>query len=134
MTYDASNNNAAQVASMKGGEMKIDFYTKAVLTVIAGCLVYFIMKDVSVVQEAAAQAQPVLNQVQKEVRAEEFVLVDTQCQSRARLGMLGTDGIPSLSLMDAQGKHRVMLLLSSDGYPALNLEDAQGRRKLVTPE
>ena len=35
--------------------MKMDLYTKVVLTVSAGCLVYLVMKDVSIVPGAQAQ-------------------------------------------------------------------------------
>jgi hypothetical protein len=35
--------------------MNIDAYTRLVLTVIAGCLVYFVAKDLTLVPEARAQ-------------------------------------------------------------------------------
>lgn len=35
--------------------MKIDAYTRIVLTVIAGCLVYLVAKDLTLVPEARAQ-------------------------------------------------------------------------------
>ena len=38
--------------------MRIDLYTKAVLTVIAGCLVYLCVGRPSVLPQAHAQAQP----------------------------------------------------------------------------
>lgn len=37
--------------------MNIDAYTRIVLTVIAGCLVYSVAKDVTLVPEARAQAE-----------------------------------------------------------------------------
>ncbi len=37
--------------------MKADLYTKSVLTVIACCLLYFVMRDISVVPEVRAQSQ-----------------------------------------------------------------------------
>jgi hypothetical protein len=37
------------------GVMKIDAYTRIVLTVIAGCLVYLVAKDLTLVPEARAQ-------------------------------------------------------------------------------
>ena len=36
--------------------MKPDFYTKAVLTVIASCLVYFVVQDITPIKEAHAQS------------------------------------------------------------------------------
>jgi hypothetical protein len=36
--------------------MKTDLFTKVVLTVIASCLVYFVAKDLSIVQVAHAQS------------------------------------------------------------------------------
>lgn len=35
--------------------MKIDAYTRIVLTVIAGCLVYFVARDLTLVPDARAQ-------------------------------------------------------------------------------
>jgi len=36
--------------------MKPDLYTKVVLTVIASCLVYFVVQDVAPIKEAHAQS------------------------------------------------------------------------------
>ncbi|NJD24846.1 MAG: hypothetical protein FIB06_05515 [Betaproteobacteria bacterium] len=41
--------------------MKPDLYTKAVLTVIASCLVYFVVKDVSPIKDAHAQSGGVVD-------------------------------------------------------------------------
>lgn len=41
--------------------MKPDFYTKAVLTVIASCLVYFVVQDVAPIKEAHAQPTGVVD-------------------------------------------------------------------------
>ena len=41
--------------------MKPDLYTKAVLTVIASCLVYFVAKDVVLIQDAHAQSGGVVD-------------------------------------------------------------------------
>ncbi len=41
--------------------MKVDLYTKAVLTAIAFCLVYVVVKDVSLVPHAQAQTSGPLN-------------------------------------------------------------------------
>lgn len=38
--------------------MNIDAYTHIVLTVIAGCLVYFVAKDLTLVPQARAQDAP----------------------------------------------------------------------------
>ena len=37
--------------------MKADFYTQTVLTVIACCLLYFVVRDISIVPEVRAQSQ-----------------------------------------------------------------------------
>lgn len=39
--------------------MNADLYTKAVLTVIAGCLLYVVAKDISVIPEASAGSGPI---------------------------------------------------------------------------
>ena len=41
--------------------MKPDLYTKAVLTVIAGCLVYFVVQDITPIKEAHAQSGGVVD-------------------------------------------------------------------------
>ena len=41
--------------------MKPDLYTKAVLTVIASCLVYFVVKDVVLIPDAHAQSGGVVD-------------------------------------------------------------------------
>ena len=41
--------------------MKPDLYTKAVLTVIASCLVYFVVQDVAPIKEAHAQTAGVVD-------------------------------------------------------------------------
>lgn len=43
--------------------MKLDLYTKAVLTVIALCLVWICLRDTAVVPPAQAAASPVFDQV-----------------------------------------------------------------------
>lgn len=39
--------------------MNIDLYTKTVLTVIAGCLLYLVAKDVSLIPAARAGSGPI---------------------------------------------------------------------------
>ena len=41
--------------------MEPDLYTKSVLTVIAGCLVYFVVQDVAPIKEAHAQSGGVID-------------------------------------------------------------------------
>ncbi len=41
--------------------MQVDFYTKAVLTVIACCLLYFVVRDLSVVPDAHAVSQDIVD-------------------------------------------------------------------------
>lgn len=41
--------------------MKPDLYTKAVLTVIASCLVYLVAKDIVLIQDAHAQSGSVVD-------------------------------------------------------------------------
>ncbi len=37
--------------------MKVDIYTKAVLTVIAGCLLYLVARDAVLIKDALAQSR-----------------------------------------------------------------------------
>lgn len=37
--------------------MKVDLYTKITLTVIAGCLLYLVARDISIVKDAYAQSR-----------------------------------------------------------------------------
>ena len=41
--------------------MKPDFYTKAVLTVIASCLVYFVVQDITPIKDAHAESGSVVD-------------------------------------------------------------------------
>ena len=41
--------------------MKPDFYTKTVLTVIAGCLVYFVGQDIAPIKDAHAESGGVVD-------------------------------------------------------------------------
>ena len=41
--------------------MKPDFYTKAILTVIASCLVYFVVQDVSPIRDAHSESGGVVD-------------------------------------------------------------------------
>ena len=41
--------------------MKVDLYTKAVLTVIASCLVYSVVQDITPIKEAHAQSGGVVD-------------------------------------------------------------------------
>ena len=41
--------------------MKPDFYTKSVLTVIASCLVYFVVQDITPIKDAHAQSGGVVD-------------------------------------------------------------------------
>lgn len=43
--------------------MNIDAYTRIVLTVIAGCLVYFVARDLTLVPDARAQEAPAVTPV-----------------------------------------------------------------------
>ena len=48
--------------------MKTDIYTKCVLTVIACCLLYFVARDTSVIQDAHAKSVMDVNIVQLDGR------------------------------------------------------------------
>ena len=41
--------------------MKVDLYTKAILTVIANCLVYFVVQDITPIKEAHAESGGVVD-------------------------------------------------------------------------
>lgn len=41
--------------------MKVDLFTKAVLTVIASCLVYFVARDMAPIKDAHAQSGGVVD-------------------------------------------------------------------------
>ena len=41
--------------------MKVDFYTKAILTVIASCLVYFVVQDITPIRDAHAESGGVVD-------------------------------------------------------------------------
>ena len=98
----------------------IDAYSKMVLTVIAGCLLWRSFADTNVVPKARAQAagdQPAHDRV---VEAEEFRLVDKRGKLRALLTVHpGKKAKPSFE--DKPG----LYLYNQQGFPSggFNLED-----------
>ena len=73
-------------------------------------------------------AQATSSQVQEEIRAKRFVLVDEAGATRAVLGF-NDRGNPGLVLRDAAGKTRAGLALQPDGTPGLALKDAAGKTR-----
>jgi hypothetical protein len=63
------------------------------------------------------------------VVAEQFVLVDSHGERRAKLSLDG-DGGPSLTLSDASGRARAAVRLGADGAPSVVLYDTIGRRRV----
>jgi hypothetical protein len=63
------------------------------------------------------------------VRAQRFVLVDSEGRERAELGLV--QGGPCLRLLDNDGKPRAALMLASDGSPQLSLKDGNSQVRAV---
>ena len=61
----------------------------------------------------------------------EFVLVDDEGRTRARIGMNDSDS-PSLQLFDHSGQQRAQIRLNKDDVPSLRLYDDNGRLRSVT--
>jgi hypothetical protein len=74
---------------------------------------------------APAAAQPATAQVQDEVRARSFVLVDDNGKKRARLGV--KEGDAAFALFDAEENPRIMLLTGAATGSQLTIGDAAGK-------
>jgi hypothetical protein len=64
--------------------------------------------------------------VTETIEAQRFVLKNARGETRAQLGLLGSED-PQLTLLDAKGKTRLLLNLLA-GQPSLSLVDGHGGR------
>ncbi len=69
--------------------------------------------------------------VSERVVTKEFVLVDDNGNTRARIGMNDQTNAPSVQLFDAQGQQRAQLRLNKNDVPSLRLYDNNGNVKSV---
>ncbi len=69
--------------------------------------------------------------VTERVVTKEFVLVDDNGNTRARIGMNDKTHAPSVQLFDSAGNQRAQLRLNKDDVPSLRLYDASGSLKSV---
>jgi len=69
--------------------------------------------------------------VSERVVTREFVLVDDNGRTRARIGMSDKTQAPSVQLFDVSGNQRAQLRLNKDDVPSLRLYDAKGSLKSV---
>lgn len=67
--------------------------------------------------------------LQKEVRAQKFVMVDKDGMDRAFLGMV--DATPNLVLYDKNSRARVDLAVLPDGSAGLDLSDNDGKTRVL---
>ncbi len=69
--------------------------------------------------------------VSERIVTKEFVLVDDNGNTRARIGMNDQTNAPSVQLFDAQGQQRAQLRLNKNDVPSLRLYDNMGNVKSV---
>ena len=69
--------------------------------------------------------------VSDKVVTKEFVLVDDNGNTRARIGMSDQTNAPTVQLFDAQGQQRAQLRLNKNDVPSLRLYDSGGNIKSV---
>ena len=69
--------------------------------------------------------------VSDKVVTKEFVLVDDNGHTRARIGMIDKTGAPSVQLFDSAGQQRAQLRLNQNDVPSLRLYDSGGSLKSV---
>lgn len=107
---------------------RMDRYTKIVLTVIAGCLIWICAKDLMFVEFARAQDRP--DKDRKVVEAEQFVLTSKTGKALARLET-GKDAHPSLRFYGKNEKvTRVFIGIDEYGQPRVELSDEKGSRRI----
>ncbi|MEE8169672.1 MAG: hypothetical protein V3T70_03915 [Phycisphaerae bacterium] len=99
-------------------------YVKLVLTIIAVCLVWICLRDLSLIGEARAQPDVVVER-HEAFEAREFRLVDRKGRVRGRLAMNDKE-LPELILADPNGKFRLVLAIKEDGHPRIQLRDRDG--------
>lgn len=69
--------------------------------------------------------------VSERVVTKEFMLVDDNGVTRARIGMVDKTNAPSVQLFDAAGAQRAQLRLNKDDVPSLRLYSGEGKLKSV---
>ena len=69
--------------------------------------------------------------VSDRVVTKEFMLVDDNGVTRARIGMMDKTNAPSVQLFDAAGAQRAQLRLNKDDVPSLRLYNGEGNLKSV---
>lgn len=69
--------------------------------------------------------------VTERIVTKEFILVDDNGNTRARIGMNDKTHAPSVQLFDSVGNQRAQLRLNKDDVPSLRLYDAKGSLKSV---
>jgi len=69
--------------------------------------------------------------ISEKVVTKEFVLVDDNGRTRARIGMIDKTGAPSVQLFDSAGQQRAQLRLNQNDVPSLRLYDGGGMLKSV---
>jgi len=69
--------------------------------------------------------------VSDRVVTKEFMLVDNNGTTRARIGMTDKTNAPSVQLFDAAGAQRAQLRLNKDDVPSLRLYSGEGKLKSV---
>lgn len=92
----------------------------ALAVVVAGLVASCRSTPPPTMQQAGAQNEPA-KQVQKEVRSEMFMVVDSKGVARALLG--ATEKGATFMLMDSGGKSRVTVAVPEDGAALLMAQD-----------
>jgi len=109
--------------------MQLNLNNPVLFAVIWGGLAALILQDVSV-RHAHHGVYGKGVATTDRVIAKEFVLVDDNGNTRARIGMNDKDA-PTLQLLDRSGQTRAQLRLNQNDVPSLRLYDEQGRVRNV---
>jgi hypothetical protein len=112
LTIDGLASRVERLEAFTGG---LRWLVAALVVAIGIALVFFLV----------AQQSQISN---KSVRAESFFLRNAAGNNIAVLGS-DADGMPSLALLDAQKKVRLLIYLQHDGLPGLSLLDPQSQTR-----
>ena len=109
---------------------RIHLTNSAIFAMLWIALSALVLHDI-VLRRAALSPNMTGVAVSEKVITKEFVLVDDNGQTRARIGMSDKTNAPCVQLFDANGQQRAQLRLNKDDVPSLRLYDGNGSLKSV---
>ena len=111
-------------------KFRIHLTNPAIFAMLWIALSALVLHDI-MLRRAAPPVNVTSGGVSDRVVTKEFVLVDDNGNTRARIGMNEQTNAPTVQLFDAQGQQRAQLRLNKNDVPSLRLYDSGGNVKSV---